>query len=117
MPGSRETILELLKYVQSVTDQNIEIFQECDKAFQAMQPELQALANRAAGLLFDDEYKTRLRGWMDSVANRRYQSSVDKLFAGAFPAYGRSVDLLGDYLDEIRADASLSEKFDSASVF
>ena len=55
MPGSRETILELLKYVQSVTDQNIEIFEECDKAFQAMQPELQALANRAAELLFDDE--------------------------------------------------------------
>ena len=51
---------------------------------------------------------------MNSVANKQYQSSVDKLFAGAFPAYGRSVDLLGDYLDEIRADASLSEKFDSA---
>ena len=85
MPGSRETILELLKYVQSVTDQNIEIFQECDKAFQAMQPELQALANRAAGLLFDDEYKTRLRGWMDSVANKRYQSSVDKLLRECSP--------------------------------
>jgi len=48
MPGSRETILELLKYVQSVADRNIEIFEECDKAFQAMQPELQTLANRAA---------------------------------------------------------------------
>lgn len=89
MPGSRETILELLKYVQSVTDRNIEIFRECDKAFQAMQPELQALANRAAELLIDHEYKTRLRSWMNSIANKQYQSSVDKLFAGAFPAYGK----------------------------
>ena len=55
MSGSRETILELLKYVQSVADRNIEIFEECDKAFQAMQPELQTLANRAAELLFDQE--------------------------------------------------------------
>jgi hypothetical protein len=114
MPENREAILELLKHAQSVTDRNLELFEECDKAFQAIQPELQALANRAAELLFDEEYKTRLQGWMSSVAQKQYQSSVDKLFAEAFPAYGKSVDLLGDYLDEIREDVSHSEKFDSA---
>ncbi len=76
-----------------------------------MRPELQALSNRVAELLFDDELKTRVERFLKCDEQKRYKANVDQIFNTVFPAYGDAVEVLGEHVDEIWADPVLSEPY------
>src|SRR5271165_4898116 len=111
MSQSRETLLQMIRHAQSVNDQYRELFEDCEKSYRAMRPELQALSNRASELLLDDEFRTRVQIWENSEEQKRYKSAVDRIFDEAFPAYGYTLDVLGEDRDEIWADPILSKEF------
>ena len=111
MSESRETLLQMIRHAQSVNDQYRELFEDCEKSYQAMRPELQDLSNRASELLLDEEFRTRVQIWKNSEEQKRYQSAVDRIFDEAFPAYRNTLDVLGEHLDEIWADPILSKEF------
>jgi len=66
MSESRETLLQMIRHAQSVNDQYRELFEDCEKSYQAMRPELQDLSNRASELLLDEEFRTRVQIWKNS---------------------------------------------------
>jgi hypothetical protein len=89
MSESGESLLQVIKHVQALNEQNKALFEECDRGYQAMRPELQELSNRAAELMVDDEFRARVRRWMDSDEQRRYKSAVSAFQRGGSPLWQR----------------------------
>jgi Skp family chaperone for outer membrane proteins len=85
VPKNRETLLQLIKHAQSVNNHYRALFEQCEKDYQTMRPELQALSNRVAELLFDDELKTRVERFLNSEEQTRYKSVVDRIFEEVTP--------------------------------
>jgi len=115
MSESRENLLQAIRQVQAVNERFRTLFQQCEQVYRTMQPELQALSNRAAELMVDYEFRTRVQQYLDSDELRLYKSNVDRFFAEVAPAYGDAMEVLGEHVDEIRADPTLSELFDSVT--